>query len=150
MSAKSPPNSFTIDLRASPTLALVFVLLHGGAVGLALFLPLPVLVRVALVVALTASLYHTLRQHALREWRRAVTAIAFSDASDECEIRFRGSPVWCPGRLVDRWVHPRLAILVVRLTQSRWPVSVMIPADALGPESFRRLRVRLKLQASAE
>ncbi|MBI3898603.1 MAG: hypothetical protein HY308_09940 [Gammaproteobacteria bacterium] len=147
---KKSPDNISLELRASPLLALVFVLTHTGALIFALLLPLPVAVRVALSFTLLISLYRTLRQHVWRRGPNAVVGIASASVPGEYTIRFAGSNAHYAGKLMSRWLQPWLTILVVRLADRRWPVSVIIPADAVTAENFRRLRVQLRLNSAAE
>jgi hypothetical protein len=43
-------------------------------------------------------------------------------------------------------VHPWLTLMTLRLENRRWPLKLMIAADAVEPEPFRRWRVALKFQ----
>jgi hypothetical protein len=42
-----------------------------------------------------------------------------------------------------------MAILLLRCEGRRWPLGLVIAADAVDPEPFRRLRARLRLQTRA-
>lgn len=149
MSAKSF-NKIRVELRASALLVATFVAVHAGAFAIALFVPLPAAVRVALAVLIGVSLYRELNCHALRRAQSAVVMFELQSEDGTCAVQRRGSPDAEEARLVDQWVYPRLTLLVVRLAQRRWPVSVVIPWDAVEPESFRRLRTELLLRSAAE
>lgn len=144
MSVKSPDN-LTFDLGASRALALVLGVVHAGAVAIASLLPIVATLRLALIGAVALSLYRGLRLHALRRPRAAVVALTLAD-DDDCALRRRDAGEQEDGRLIDRWVHPWLSILVIRTHGRRWPTSVVIAADAMPAEAFRRLRVRLLQQ----
>lgn len=118
--------------------------MHGGAVILVWVCPMAVSIRVAVLALVGASFYHSLCVHALRSARAAVTAIAF-DAEGGCALRRGHGDVWEEGRLVEKSVQRWLAVLTVRASERRWPVNVVICADAVSPEAFRRLRLRLRL-----
>jgi hypothetical protein len=150
LSIKSPPASVTLELRASRALALAFGAIHGGAVVIALTLPIPLWWRLLLLAAIGWSLYRSLWQHALRRAAHAPTALElrFTGVEGECAVRLRG-PAWFDGRIIEHWLHVRLVIVVVRCEGRRWPLSVVIPADAVDPEAFRRLRVGLTLRSAA-
>lgn len=147
MSAKSPDNT-RIELGASRALAAVLVLLHGGALVIAMSVPLNSPTRVALIILVIASLYRALGLHALRRTGGAITAFMLRD-DDTCAVRRRGWEEWRESRLLDRWVHPWVTILIVREEGRRWTSSIVIPADAVAAEAFRRLRVRLRLRSAA-
>ncbi len=146
MSTKSPV-SLRLDLGASRLLAAVLMAAHGGAAAIAAWLPLALPFRLGLLALVAVSLYRGLRDHALRRGARAITAFRLN-ADDTCAVQ-RGAAGWEEGRLRDCWVHPLLTILVVRAGGRRRSVSVVIAADAVSAEAFRRLRVRLRLQTAA-
>lgn len=128
----------------------MLVIVHGGAVAIALPLPLPIPVRLVLAVLTLASLYRGVHRHALRRARAAVVGFQMNGGDDGCLLRRRGTEVWEEGRLIDRWVHPWIALAVVRCDGRRTTDRVVIPADAVAPEAFRRLRVRLRLRTAEE
>lgn len=135
------------DLGVSRALAVVLSVLHGGALVLGTTLPVQISMRLALTALVALSLYRTLRRYALRRSRDAVVALAFGDG-DECALRRRDSAEWEQGRLVSRWVQPLAAILVLR-SDGRRPENVVVTADTLDADVFRRLRVRLCLRTAA-
>lgn len=137
-------------MRASALLVAIFSAVHLGALTIVLIVPLAVSVRVALAVLIAASLYRELNRHALRLARSAVVAFELRAEDGTCALQRRRSPDWEEGRVVDQWVYPRLTLLVLRLSQRKWPVSVVIPQDAVEKDSFRRLRVQLRLRSAAE
>lgn len=142
------PDKLTFDLRPSTVLAAVLAAAYGGAVVIALLLPIPLFVRIALVALIAVGLHRGLSRHALRRAGDAVVAFSLSE-DDACAVRRQGAAEWQDGRLMDRWVHPWLTILVVRCNGRRRPCSIVITPDAVSAEAFRRLRVRLRLQTGA-
>jgi toxin CptA len=142
------PDSLTLELGSSRVLTAVLAALHGGAGALMLVVPLALAPRIALLALIALSLYRTVSVHGLRRSRDAVTALTLG-GDDECALRRRGSTDWEPGRVVDRWVQPWVTLLTVRCENRRRPASVVICADAVAPDSFRRLRVRLRLGTAA-
>jgi hypothetical protein len=137
-------------LRASALLVAILSVVHVGALTIVLSVPLPVSVQAALAVLIVASFYRELNRHALRRARSAVVAFELRAEDGTCALQRRRSPNWEEGRVVDQWVYPRLTLLVLRLAQRKWPVSVVIPQDAVETDSFRRLRVQLRLRSAAE
>lgn len=127
----------------------MLAVLHAGAGVIAALLPLAAAWRLALFGFVMASLYRMLRLHALRRSADAVVGLAL-EGDETCAVRRRGAAAWEEGRIVDRWLHPRLALLVIRCAARRLPVNVVIPGDGVSAEAFRRLRVRLRLQTAAD
>ncbi|HEX7045074.1 MAG TPA: protein YgfX [Burkholderiales bacterium] len=146
MSTASPAE-LTLELGASRGLAAVFAAVHGGALIICALLPLVLWLRLLLAALVAAALWRALRRHAWRRGPRAITAFRVG-GDDTCAIR-RGGGDWEPVRLVEHWVHPWLTVLVVRAVRGGGAVGVLVPADAVSPEPFRRLRVRLRLQTAA-
>jgi toxin CptA len=118
--------------------------IHGGAAVLTGVVALGWAGQIALWTALTLSFYRSLRRHGLRTSPGAVTDIEI-DQDGDVSVRRRGTETWWPCRLQSRFIHPWLVLLSVRVAGRRWPVSVIVTADAVAPEAFRRLRVRLRL-----
>lgn len=143
------PDRLVLELGASPALAAVFTALHAGAGVVAVMLPLAWPWRAALLAFVGVSLYLALSRHALRRVPAAVVALALGDEA-RCALRRRGSEAWEEGTLVDCWVHARLTLLAVRCHDRRLASSVVIPADGVAAEPFRRLRVRLRLRTAAD
>ncbi|HEY8554840.1 MAG TPA: protein YgfX [Burkholderiales bacterium] len=146
MSTASPAE-LALELGASRGLAAVFIAVYGGAFLICTVLPLALGWRLSLALLVAAAFWRALYRHAWRRGPRAVTAFKIG-ADDACAIR-RGAGDWEPARLVEQWVHPWLTVLVVRPARSRVAAGVLVPADAVSPEAFRRLRVRLRLQTAA-
>ena len=63
-------------------------------------------------------------------------------------VRLAGSEIWQPARMTGRFVHPWFTLMTLRLESRRWPINLVIAADAVDPEPFRRWRVALKLQTA--
>ena len=142
------PDSLTVELGPSRVLTAVLVLLHFGAVVLALVVPLALVFRATLVILIALSFYVGVYRHGLRRGGNAIVALMLS-GEDECAVRRRNTTEWETGRVVDRWVQPWLTILTVRSDARRWSTSIVICADAVAPDAFRRLRVRLRLRTEA-
>lgn len=131
-----------INIKKSNTAALVFLLVHSGALVLLGILPLPVGVRALAGLALALDLYFLLGLHAYRFHRRAVVALRLG-AAGACAVRTRGRRDWCRGEIVSHTLWPGAVFLVIRQPGRRIGKSVVIPADAVDAEHFRCLRAQL-------
>ncbi|MBI5783473.1 MAG: hypothetical protein HZA69_07005 [Gammaproteobacteria bacterium] len=120
--------------------------MHLGGMVLVTVVPMVWPVRLGLWGMLGWSLYYSLVTHAWRSGPMAITAIEL-DNEGQASARFAGSETWQPVQIVSRFVHPWLTLMSLRLESRRWPVNLVIAADAVEPEPFRRWRVALKLQA---
>ncbi len=134
-----------LNIKVSRFLAGIFLAIHLGGVALVAVTPMAWPVRLVLWGVLSWSLYYSLVTHAWRSRPLAITAIEL-DNEGVASVRFAGSESWQPVRITSRFVHPRLTLMTLRLEGRRWPVNLVIAADAVEPEPFRRWRVALKFQ----
>ncbi|MCR4302563.1 MAG: hypothetical protein NUV51_13250 [Sulfuricaulis sp.] len=125
----------------------IFIAVHLGAMGLAAIIPVGWPLRLILWGLLGWNLYYSLITHAWRSSPRAILAIEL-DNEGVGSIRLAGSEIWQPARITSHVVHPWLTMMSLRLENRRWPVNLVIAADAVAPEPFRRWRVALKLRAA--
>lgn len=131
-----------VTLRLSRLLAAWLAGLHAAVLGLTLVMPLPWSVRLALVLALTASLAYHLAQHALRCLPGSVTGLKLA-ADGTFSIRF-GAAEWMPVEVLGTsFVKPELTVLHLRMEGRRLVNYVVVVPDALDAEIFRALRVWL-------
>ena len=145
MSQKSETN-LILNIKVSYLLAGIFLAAHLGAMALVAAVPVPWWLRLVLWALLGSSLYYSLITHAWRTGSLGIQAIEL-DNEGMASVRMAGSDTWLPARITSRLVHPGLTLMSLRLESHRWPVNLAIAADAVEPESFRRWRVALKLQA---
>ncbi|GAB4509588.1 MAG: hypothetical protein Tsb0026_10110 [Sulfuricaulis sp.] len=146
MSQKSETN-LILNIKVSRLLIGIFLAVHLGGVVLVAAVPMIWLVRLGLWGLLGWSLYYSLITHAWRSGPVAITAIEL-DNEGMVSVCFAGSETWRPVQVTSRFVHPWLTLISLRLESRRWPVNLVIAADAVEPEPFRRWRVALKLQAA--
>lgn len=111
--------------------------------------PLGIMIRVSLLALLTASVVHILQLHALRRSPRAVCKAIF-EADGDWILDMKNQESLGPCRLRSHFAHPWLTILQLQCQQRRLPVSLVLAADAVGADSFRRLRARLSSLGSTE
>lgn len=81
-------------------------------------------------------------------WRRSALAVAAMEMDSEnfVAVRYIGEELWHPARITARFIHPWITVMSLRVEGRRMPVNVVIAADAIEPEPFRRWRAALKLQ----
>jgi toxin CptA len=140
--SKKSASRLIIQLKVSAALGAVLSLLHLGALALLFLVDLPLWSSAALGVLLLASLYRSLVRHALRSAPEAIRALRWHEEEGLSITRGNGkSPVAASIR--SRFVHPALVLLSLRLPGRLLPVSLVIAADALEADVFRRLRVAL-------
>ena len=136
-------DSVRCEFGRSFWLTLAWLLLYGGGMGVGFLLPLFWGWRVLLVAILTAALADALWRIAWRRGRFAITAIQI-DSEGSIELQRGRNGQW----LLVEWQPPTVFAVVVMM---RWrPVGryrwrrLGIPADAIDPDCFRRVRVALR------
>jgi hypothetical protein len=144
LSQKSETN-LILNIKVSHLLAGIFLAIYLGGMVLVAVTPVAWPVRLGLWGVLGWSLYYSLVTHAWRSGPLAISAIEL-DNEGVASARFAGSETWLPVRITSRFVHPWLTLMTLRLENRRWPLKLVIAADAVEPEPFRRWRVALKFQ----
>ena len=104
--------------------------------------------RMAILALLIWSLRRTINLYALRRVPDAVEEIEI-DGEREISVRFTGNTTWSRCQMRAKFVHPWIMLLSLQTEGRRWPVRVVIAADAVETEAFRRWRVALKLHTAA-
>jgi toxin CptA len=134
-----------LNIKVSRFLVWIFLAMHLGGMLLVTVTPMAWPVRLGLWGLLGWSLYYSLITHAWRSSRSAITAIEL-DNEGMASVRFAGSEAWQSVQITSRFVHPWLTLMTLRPENRRWPLKLVIAADAVEPEPFRRWRVALKFQ----
>lgn len=137
------------ELGRSFWLTLLWLLIYGGAVLILFLIPLALVWRVTLSVVLLAGLADGLWQIAWRRGERAVTAIRI-DHEGDVELRIGKSGRWQSAHLRPCTVLVAVVWLHWRPPGGYWWRSLVIPADAVPADSFRRLRVALRRRSSPD
>lgn len=133
-SGKSAP-SLHLIVERSPVLTALLWVIHALALIAAIANPLEVIVRLLLVGAILINLMHC-RRSLNQECGLTLTP------GGDWEVLMNGKAT--TGRLeADTLVTPWLVILNLRMPSRR--LALPIFRDAVDPESFRQLRVYLKL-----
>jgi hypothetical protein len=137
----SPPSAVPLHLVLEPSraLAAALVAVHFLAAAAALANPLPLWFRLALCGGVLLSCYLTLREYVLDPKVRGLSL----GADGRWEIIFRhGVAAVDPsaGTVVTRW------LVVLHLASESAAFAIPILRDSVDPESFRRLRVHLRIQ----
>jgi hypothetical protein len=119
-------------------------MVHGSVLLVLLFTGLPLPVTVAIALAAARGFLLSWRTHVSLTHPAAIHHLRWGDGNDWQLTRQDGTTV--DTSLQPRvFIHPRLVIL--RFRQSwRYSFSVVLTADRLDPELFRRLRVRLLIE----
>ncbi len=137
------------DIGASQALAWFIGVLHLGGMLIVGLIPISILIRLSLFALLVASLMHILLTHALRSSPHAIRKVTF-EHDGEWALERRNEELLGPCRLCSHFVHRWLVILQLRCTRGRLPISLVVTADAVDGDAFRRLRARLSSLGSTE
>ncbi len=142
MSAASV-ESVRCEFGGSRWLTFGWLLVYGGAMVIACLLPLFWVWRVLLVAVLFVALADALWRIAWRRGRFAVTAIHV-DSDGAVELNQGRGGQW----VQVEWQAPTVFAAVVLMRwrpagRYRWR-RLVIPADAIEPDCFRRVRVALR------
>ncbi len=147
MSQKSVP--LHLELRPSRILAALLLAVHGGAAGCVLIVPLPWPMHMVLVGAVLFSLYRTASRRALLASHRAVTRLVWDELGEWVVVFGNGDEL--PAHLLpDSFVSPLGVVLNLASLVPPGRYAVVILPDSLDRNSFRRLRVRLRLEGVME
>jgi hypothetical protein len=112
--------------------------IHGLSWFAALAPPLPLWIKAILAATIGLSLYLTLRQHILNPEIQGLTLTP----DGRWEIIRRSGPLSATlahGTVVTRW------IVILHLASDSGNIAIPICRDSVDPESFRRLRVHLRV-----
>jgi hypothetical protein len=109
-------------------------LMHGAAAGVFFFMPWPLLLQIAVAIALGISLCHTLRPS-------RISVLRFHENGDlECTLSdgTRQPLILLPGATVFSW------LVVLRLRAEGETISLTLFPDHMPREEFRLLRLCLR------
>lgn len=132
-----------ISVRPSVRLAIGLCAAHLAAAGLLWLLPLPLLAKGAVTMAIAFSLVYLLARDAALHAANAIVALELKDSGG---IAFRtrdGS--WVDSELSDSsYVSPGLTIVVLRPHGTRRTRRAVILPDSVDARDFRRLRMWMR------
>lgn len=136
------PAPIRVELKPSRGFALLLATAHAAALVLLVLIPVPTLICVIGALAILASAYRSISRQALRRGSHAVNALEFSDRET---VRIRtGNGVWHAASVLgSSTVGAGLTVLNLRV-DGRTTQHVVITADGIDREDFRRLRIWLR------
>jgi hypothetical protein len=135
-------NILIFNINNSRLLAAALLVAHLGAAAVVLLLPLAGWLQLLLLLLVGASLYRSLRLYATRQALQAVHGVVLEGDGD-WTLRLKNAQEQGPCRLRRQYVHPWLVIVRLHCRHTRFPLNVLIAADAVEHDVFRCLRARL-------
>ncbi len=148
MSSNKSEPPLHVRPHSSRQLALALLLIHAAAMAAVLSLPLPPWLTLAIAGSVIMSLYYTFNTHVLGRGRSALGSAVWEREGDWTLMSAYGEAM--PAQLrPTSYAHPRLLLLNFA-TQAHGSRSLVLMPDSLDARTFRRLLVRLRLQARRE
>ncbi len=142
MSSTGYATPLNLELRPSWRLSAFLVISHTGALTALLMTSLPWWAVIGISVITAVSLVRLLARFALLTDPRAIEQLEWP-AGNEWRLYRHDSTVETGVLVPGAYLHPWLVVLAFRV--GRWRRHVVILPDMLDAETFRRLRVRLRL-----
>ena len=131
-----------VELRRSWHTTLLLGFISGGGFAAPWVIDMPVLVQTVLSLGVAASGLYSIAKHALRCMDAAVTTL-YCDANENWYLTTRSKQTQPAALLPGCYVHPLMTVMRFRRADGR-RVCVMLLADGLDSDDFRRLRVHLR------
>ena len=143
MSSKKYAAPLQLEIRRSKSLLYFLCLLHVIAIGVIFFLVMSIEIILLLTLFILYSAYYSITRYALLSAPDAVVTVIW-DHNDKWKIRTRRSREQVVKLMWDSFTHPNLTVLNFKRQGQFFSQSVILLADNVNKEDFRRLRVRLK------
>lgn len=143
------PQPIRLALHRSPYLALLFFLVHGGALGCLVVVELALSMKFMIGIAIIFSMFSSICGHALRCSRSCVVTLLWTPEG-VWQLWTRGGSV-ITGNLEPGWglwstgyVHPYLVVLNFDIGRRFAKPVVLTPDMVDDADALRRLRIRLR------
>ena len=143
MSSSKFATPLRFELRPSWIAASILMVVHASAIASVFILPVSILVKLIIVVLVLLSLWRNLNQVLLKQ-RAAIRQFIWG-ADDDWTLIAGDGQKKIAKILPSSYVQPWMTVLNFDVGHRFRPYSVVLLPDAIDPEMFRRLRVRLTL-----
>ncbi len=148
MSSTAYATPLRLELKPSRTLFWLLTFSHLGAAGLLPTMGLPVWATAGLVASVLVSYLWLVARHALMRHPGATVSLLWPSGT-QWHVRSRNGAEVSAQLSPESFVRPWLTVLLLRPETGGRPRNVVLLADMLDAEAFRRLRVRLRLEYKA-
>jgi len=153
VSSKKYASPLRLDVRPSRFLSFLLLVLHLAAIGLFIFLAFELVITALGIVLMLVSAYFTIQKYGRQQSASAVVGVIW-DADDVWQLEMQNGRRSTVTLLPDSYVHPSISILRFNYVSDQQSVrgslsaTVILLKDNVNADSFRRLRVRLKVGMS--
>lgn len=147
MSLKKYASPLRLEVYPSPRLSFLLLVLHLAAIGLFVFLAFDIVITVLGIMLMLVSAYFTIQKYGRQKLASAVVRVVW-DADDVWQLETLNGQYFTMTLLPDSYVHPSISILrfnPISGQQFAWGSLIILLKDNVDADSFRRLRVRLKV-----
>jgi hypothetical protein len=132
-----------VRIAPSAFLSVTFTAVHLAAAMIVIPLDLSAYLKAALLAAVGASLADTLWRHALLRCNRSIVEIELHDRCRSA-VRMRHGE-WVEATVLGTsCVTAPLTVINLKLDRMRFPTHVLLGADNVDSEDFRKIRVMLR------
>lgn len=135
----------SLSINPSIWLKIWIYLIHFGSIPAVMLSGLPMVMRMAIIPAILASLYLTRRKFILLKSKSSVTAVFLNDL-DEWWLTTADGHTFKATLLPAALVYPLLTVLCFKYGTQKYPV--ILTPEITNMDDLRRLRVRLRFRRS--
>lgn len=143
MSSKKYGSPLNLKIRPSSLLAGFYLLIHGGAVGVACSLNIPVWAAITLNIIILINFVHLMTRDALQTQKASIVEAVWDTDGHWTLLNLNGESLSAQ-LLPERFVHPMLVLLNFQLSLNKR--TLVLPSDSLDHKTFRKLRLRLQME----
>ena len=136
-----------LDLRSSRVLLIALFGMHAGAMFWVLYIGLEWWLMMIITAMIFFSAVITFRRFALRTTPDALLRLTW-DTESQWWLQFKGGREVTATLEKSTFVHPLLTILHFTTEENRRVAAILLP-DNVDRETFRQLRVRLRVEHSS-
>lgn len=122
--------------------------MHLGALLISFFLEVPLWVKVLVTLLILLSMLHSLRKHAFRAMPDVVSNLVWEEG-DDWVITLKNGTEHTAQMTTDGFISPWMTVLNF-IDEAKRKRSVVLLPDSVTQDSFRQLRVRLRVRRNSE
>jgi len=144
VSSKKYATPLVVELTPSVFFLSLLCLFHLVGIAVLLMLDLSVVIKILVIIFVLISLYYNLSLHPLLRAKYSIIALRWLDENEWQLTQRDGEKIYAHLNM-NSYRHPLLVVLNFNIAGSKINRSVIIFFDAIDGNTFRQLRVRLRL-----